>query len=154
VPARITVYCRQALAGDDWLIRASNGPDYLVAAENAGLDEDAMEEATDALVVADNGDITYAGGTRPIQVARWRDREMIDAMLADARERLEDDLDVAAQLDATVEIVGFELGFEQAEGIGGVIAEEIAREIARETDGIVDFYGDEWRITEDGRELA
>jgi len=87
----ITNYCRHAPG--DWLILASTDPDYLTAAECAGVDEDAME-------------------------------------------------------------VDIELGLEQSDGIGGVIAEQIARTVAFETEGIVDFYNNEWRVLDGGRELV
>lgn len=148
MPQRITVYCRRSL-DPGWLQRAIEWPDYDLAAEVAGIDEREMTEATASLLGQTNGDVWYAGAPRPIQVELY-DRAMLGELIAEARE--DASATVAGLLEEVVEIVGFELGFEQAEGIGGVIAEQIARAIAFATEGVVDFYGNDWRIVDSGRE--
>lgn len=154
MPQHIHVYCRRPVVEPDWLATAVGDPDYLAAAEGAELDEEAMSEATRELRIEPNGDITYAGAARPIQVAHYAEAAMVREIVEEACEHLDDGApdDLATLLAATVEVVSFELGFEQAEGIGGVIAEQIARAISFATEGIVNFYGEEWRVVEGGRE--
>lgn len=149
MPARIVVCCRKPLA-EHWLERAQVRSDFHTAAELAELDDDVAEAALDDLSVGD--EITYAGATRPIQYAVYDEPPVVREMIEEIRERLAEDDPVGAVLGETQAIVDFELGFQQAEGIGGVIAEELARAIAFDHEGIVDFYGDEWRIVQDGVE--
>lgn len=153
MPEHITVYCRRPITVANWLQRWCNDPDYVTAAENAGFAEETARAAFHELRVT-GGDVTYAGATRPIQATHHTDDEMVSEIRGEALEEseLDDPRDLAELLAATREIVDFELGFEQAEGIGGVIAEQLALAVAIATDGIVDFYGNEWRIFEGGRQ--
>lgn len=152
MPQHITVYCRKPITVGNWLERWSGDPDYLTAAETAGFDEDLMRDALRELRVA-GGDITYAGATRPIQATHYTEAALVRTMVEEACEDLSADASGIAELLASArEVVDFELGFQQAEGVGGVIAEQIAFAVAIETDGVVDFYGNEWQVLE-GRQL-
>ena len=146
MPEHITVYCRRRLEPGS-LDRLVREPDYLTAAERAGLDEAAMETAIGSLVMTSSDAITYAGASRPIQVTHYADAEMVRTLVDEARTGIDGDDHgaIATLLGGVVEVVDVELGLDQAEGIGGVIAEQIALAVAFETDGIVEFYGNEWR---------
>jgi hypothetical protein len=148
VGERITVYARRPVEGSDWLEHIVRSPDYLTAAERAGLDEAVIKTAIHGLRVTAGHEISYAGAPRPIHVSHYDEREMVrtlveeacDGLVADVRAR------IAPLLGSVVEVVDFELGLQQAEGVGGVIAEQLALAVAAETDGVIDFYGNEWRV--------
>jgi hypothetical protein len=166
MPARVNVYCKTSVASVRAvdLRRELETADLMILAEVLELPEG--EEAAVAKlrahlrVVAGDGtferaDVHWSPGRRSIQITREEDPE---AELATLLDDLPDDHSpgaerVRAHIADTVEVVHIELGFDAAEGLGGIVTEVLAYYLAERGDGLVCFYHSDWAAPTDRTQL-
>jgi hypothetical protein len=161
MPARITVYCTRSVdhvtAAD--LKAAVDEADVYTDAEVWDIEAEAVvDEALSRLVIERVSEpagarfrLRYAAGeTRPVLV-HVSDRSSAGEMLDEICEVRAKGVERVRQvLSDTVQEVGLELGWQQLEDMGIVLASRVAETFASVGRGLIRDQNDEWWAVEDG----
>ncbi|MCI0701176.1 MAG: hypothetical protein L0241_08840 [Planctomycetia bacterium] len=159
--AWLTVYCSRSvdhITADDLLAFLRNLDDPHTLAEGFGIeDEDEVNRAFARLkieTVTDTDGLKFAihyktAKDRPIYFHLWAKRSRVKAEREEALEGLEEAKGrnvkrVRTHLAKMVEVIALELGWNQLEDMGIVLAGQIAEFIAVEGDGLILDQNDDW----------
>jgi hypothetical protein len=159
--ARLTVYCTRSVdhvtAAD--LKAAIDEADVHTDAEVWGIEDEAVvDEALSHLIIEPVSQpegarfrLRYAAGeTRPILV-HVSARSSADEMLDELRDVRATGVERVRQvLNEAVQEVGLELGWQQLEDMGIVLASRLAETFASAGRGLTRDQNDEWWVVEDG----
>ena len=152
----VVAYCRKSVGNltPDEMLKELRMADLLTLGENLDLTTSTIKEAEKQLRFEKEKrdpdfsyvDLQFKTDGRPIQIRRnTKPKTELDETLENLPEAKEAGLErVRKHLSETVEIVSFELGGTDSQGVGAILAEVTAFFIAQHGDGIVEFYGMEW----------
>ncbi|MBY0232449.1 MAG: hypothetical protein K2W96_24490 [Gemmataceae bacterium] len=157
--AWFTIYSPRSLDGlsADGIADALRSGDLHTDAEGFGIeDDDEVYRAVAALRVealADDPAIPFAvsvkeGRSRPLLVHRWTDPARVREEIAEAEEYLAGRKGrvsaIRAALSRCIEVAAVELGLVHLEGMGLVIAGQVAEHLASVGNGLILDTNDEW----------
>jgi hypothetical protein len=157
MPAWVVVYCQRDAGGlrAAELTAALDHWDLLSLGEDFGLRPQDVRAGRQALVLGSESiaegfgsvEIWLAPGGRPIQVRR--ERALGRASVTEQLARLDGiggaaAAEVRAHLQATLDVVSFELGVADSLGMGGMVVQVAALEVAKRFAGLCEFYGRTW----------
>jgi hypothetical protein len=161
VAAWLTVFNRQPVGASisaDAITAAIEETDLYMAAEAAGIDDDAAVDAAlshlsvlpvDAKLGV-QFDVRYGDGDqRPVQIHVWAEPARVRIEQSEAESSLEGvpaaaSAAVRSRLRETVEVIGIELGWGQLEDMGIVLAGQVAELFAATGDGLIRDSNDDW----------
>jgi len=163
MPAWLTIYCSRGVndVTSDDLLAGIGEADFYTIAEGFGIDDEsivdeAMSSLSFAPLTAPDGaryEVSVApSGSRPLVIYYWTAPDRVRTELDEARDSLSGIQSANAQrvldhLNRVTEIAAIELGWSQLDGMGIVIAGQIAECFAGLADGlIVDQNGDWWAV--------
>ena len=151
MPARVNVFCKRAVEiNAEWLRQVLAGADLMTMAEFLDPppeDEEALVDEMWELFRIDRAapplELYWSKEHRPIQLSIYDD-ELRSGVISETIDEVDDDSPgaerVRQHVAETKQIVGFELGFAGADGLGGILVEELAYAIAEKGDGLIWFW--------------
>lgn len=166
--AWVTVYCTRRVSqiSTDELLEGIHGlgdpelagVDYWTLADDWDLDEPLVAEARRHLHLdkASDAELDYElrfqadPDARPLVLHAWTEPHRVAEEIREAIEEREAPEALHGHLRRCVEVIGVELGWSQVNGMGMVLAYEIARYLAEEGEGLVGDDNGGWFLPRDG----